>query len=287
MKMTDEELAQELKRSKRGGAGGKVLEILGGLVIAAGLLLGGSLPLILVGAILAGLGEWLRKRKRDDAGQQAFNTIGPEVLSKFFEKISLSPVGEMVDAEKSDIPLEVHSSISYNGRIRGMYHGMAAEMCSVVMTDTSSFYRDETEMWETNEQTVYTGQWMVCETGQTYPTGLTIWPRGKLDKVLRTSTIKTGDEDFDKRFNLSCDNASWALEFLNQGRMERFHGLMETAFSDFSVSLHGDGKLYIAAHSGRGFFDIGKGRETPEALRQRYSRELKWFTDAIDTFQPV
>lgn len=55
----------------------------------------------------------------------------------------------------------------------------------------------------------------------------------------------------------------------------------------FSVSLHADGTLYIAVHSGRGFFDVGKGKEPPDALRRRFTREIKWCTDMIDVFRPA
>lgn len=69
--------------------------------------------------------------------------------------------------------------------------------------------------------------------------------------------------------------------------MERILALTNTAFGDFSVSLHSDGTLYIAVHSGRGFFDVGKGKEPPDALRRRFTRELKWCTDMIDVFRPA
>ena len=105
--------------------------------------------------------------------------------------------------------------------------------------------------------------------------------------LFRAKTIKTDYEDFNKHFNLSCDDADWALRFLSPSRMERILALTNTAFGDFSVSLHADGTLYIAVHSGRGFFDVGKGKEPPDALRRRFTRELKWCTDMIDVFRPA
>ena len=63
--------------------------------------------------------------------------------------------------------------------------------------------------------------------------------------------------------------------------------LADTSFGKFGINLNKDGKLYIAVHSGHGFFDIGKGRETPEQLRRRFTGELKWFTGMIDVFRPV
>ena len=35
------------------------------------------------------------------------------------------------------------------------------------------------------------------------------------------------------------------------------------------------------------FFDVGKGKESPDALRRRFTRELKWCTDMIDVFRPA
>ena len=76
-------------------------------------------------------------------------------------------------------------------------------------------------------------------------------------------------------------------QFLKTAVCGFFMALADSAFSPFAVCLRDDGRLYIAAHSGRGFFDVGKGREDPAQLRQRFAGELKWFTDVIDTFRPV
>lgn len=140
---------------------------------------------------------------------------------------------------------------------------------------------------ERNEKEVYAGQWMLCELGREFPTWLTIWPRGKLEKLLNARTIRTGNEAFDKQFNLSSDDEQEALRILKPSRMERIMKLADTSFGKFGINLNKDGKLYIAVHSGHGFFDIGKGRETPEQLRRRFTGELKWFTDMIDVFRPV
>lgn len=68
-------------------------------------------------------------------------------------------------------------------------------------------------MWEKNEQVVYTGQWMLSELNREFPTWLTIWPRDKMDKLFRSKTIETGNEDFDKRFNLAAMMKRWHSVF--------------------------------------------------------------------------
>ena len=108
--------------------------------------------------------------------------------------------------------------------------------------------------------------------------------RERLDKLFGSKTIKTGNEAFDQRFQLSSGDEAAALRILTPSRIQQILALSDSSFGKFAVNLNPDGKLYIAVHSGRGFFDIGKARETPAQLRQRFARELHWFTELIDAF---
>ena len=128
---------------------------------------------------------------------------------------------------------------------------------------------------------------MLCQLNREFPTWLTIWPRDRLDKLFSSKTIQTGNEGFDKRFNLSSDDEAAALRILSPSRMERILALADSPIGKFAVNLNPDGRVYIAVHSGHGFFDIGKGYENPAQLRQRFAHELRWFTDMIDTFRGV
>lgn len=67
---TDAQLAQDLRKGALGGAGGRILEILGGIAVAVGLAAGVLLPVILAGAVLIGLGGWIgrRPKARPDSG---------------------------------------------------------------------------------------------------------------------------------------------------------------------------------------------------------------------------
>lgn len=125
---------------------------------------------------------------------------------------------------------------------------------------------------------------MLCQLNQEFPTWLTLWPRERLDKLFGSKTIKTGNDAFDQRFQLSSGDEAAALRILTPSRIQQILALSDSSFGKFAVNLNPDGKLYIAVHSGRGFFDIGKARETPAQLRQRFARELHWFTELIDAF---
>ena len=283
--MTDEQLAQELRKSKGGKLGGKILSLLGVVIAVVGIILGGNIALIVLGGVVLALGQAVQGKSKDKASQQTFDATAPDIVSAALENVQMNPTPHLLDAKDTNIPLPSHTHCSGSGYVRGTYQGLTTELCTVRLTEVSEVQREETGMWEKNEREVYTGQWILCELGQEFQTWLTIWPRDKMDKLFNARTIKTGNEMFDKRFNLSSDDEAATLRILTPGRMERILTLADSSIGKFAVNLNPDGRLYLAVHSGRGFFDIGKGRETPEQLRQRFARELRWFTDMIDAFR--
>ena len=285
--MTDEQLAQELRKSKGGKLGGKILLLLGVVIAVVGIILGGNIALIVLGGVVLALGQAVQGKSKGNANQQTFDAIAPDIISAAFENVQMNPTPHLLDAEATNIPLLSHTCCSGSGYIRGTYQGLTTELCTVRLTEVSEVQREETGLWEKNEQEVYTGQWMLCQMNREFPTWLTIWPRERLDKLLRAKTIKTGNETFDKRFNLSSDDESAALRILTPGRIERIMALEDSSFGRFAVNLNRDGRLYLAVHSGHGFFDIGKGYENPAQLRQRFAHELRWFTDMIDAFRAL
>lgn len=285
--MTDEHLSQQLRKSKGGTLGGKILSLLGLVIAVVGIVLGGNIVLVVIGGVILGLGQMVQGKSKGNANQQAFETIAPDIVSAVFENVQMNPTPHLLNAKDTNIPLPSHTYCSGSGYIRGTYQGLTTELCTIRLTEVNEFQREETGLWEKNEQEVYTGQWVLCELNREFPTWLTIWPRERLDKLFNAKTVKTSNEVFDKRFNLSSDDETAALQILTPSRMERILALADSSFGKFAVNINHDGRMYLAVHSGRGFFDIGKGRETPELLRQRFTRELQWFTDMIDAFRDV
>ena len=285
MNMTDEQLSRQLRKSKGGKLGGKLLSLLGGVVAIAGIILGGNIVLVVIGGVILGLGQMVQGKSKDNANQQTFETIAPDIVGAVFENVQMDPAPHLLAAEDTNIPLPSHTHCSGSGYVRGTYRDLTTELCTVRLTEVSEVQREETGLWEKNEQEVYTGQWMLCQLNREFPTWLTIWPRDRLDKLFSSKTIQTGNEGFDKRFNLSSDDEAAALRILSPSRMERILALADSSIGKFAVNLNSDGRLYIAVHSGRGFFDLDKGRENPAQLRERFARELRWFTDMIEAFR--
>ena len=79
--MTDEHLSRQLRKSKSGKLGGKLLSLVGGVVAIAGIILGGNIVLVVIGGVILGLGQMVQGKSKDKASQQAFDAIAPDIVS--------------------------------------------------------------------------------------------------------------------------------------------------------------------------------------------------------------
>lgn len=234
--------------------GKRLLSILGLLIAIVGIVFGGNLVLVIIGCVILGLGQMI-KDKED-------NELNMNVVHEFFEDVKMNPESHILNVSDTNIPLPKHDYCSGSGYVQGKYKGLDVEFCTIKLTDVTEILRDETGLWEKNENTVYTGEWMLCKLDQRFNTWLTIYTRSLLDK----QSIKTGNETFDKKFNLCCGDEKLVFEILDSNRLERIIALSN---HKFSISLNEDGRLYMAIHGGHGF----------------NSENLQWFVDMIDVFR--
>lgn len=232
--------------------GKRLLSILGLLIAIVGIVFGGNLILVIIGCVILGLGQMI-KDKED-------NELNMNVVHEFFENVKINPESHILNVSDTNIPLPKHDYCSGSGYVQGKYKGLDVEFCTIKLTDVTEILRDETGLWEKNENTVYTGEWMLCKLDCKFKTWLTIYHRNVLDK----QTIKTGNEAFDKKLNVTCGDEKLALEILDSNRLEK---IMALSNHKFSINLNEDGRLYIAAHSFKNMND------------------LKWFVDMIDVFK--
>lgn len=236
------------------GMGKRLLSILGLLIAIVGIVFGGNLVLVIVGCVILGLGQMI-KDKED-------NELNMNVVHEFFEDVKMNPESHILNVSDTNIPLPKHDYCSGSGYVQGKYKGLDVEFCTIKLTDVTEILRDETGLWEKNENTVYTGEWMLCKLDQRFNTWLTIYTRSLLDK----QSIKTGNETFDKKFNLCCGDEKLVFEILDSNRLERIIALSN---HNFSINLNEDGRLYMEIHGGHGF----------------NSENLQWFVDMIDVFR--
>ena len=161
--MTDAALSQQLRRHRSGKLTGRLLSLVGVVIAVAGMVLGGNIVPIILGGVILALGQTIQRKTREQAGQQTFRAIAPDVVSAVFENVQLDPAAHLLNAEDTNIPLPGHSYCSGSGYIRGTYQGLTTELCTVKLTEVDAFQREESGQWEKTEHEVYTGQWLLCE----------------------------------------------------------------------------------------------------------------------------
>lgn len=169
--MTDEQLARELQNGKRGRGRGKLLTVVGCVVLAIGIFTSVT-ALTVIGIVVALLGQGVLNKHQKAAGKAVFESLVPEIMNANFEDVQ--PIGKqnLVDIKGSNIPLPSYVYDNASGRIDFTYRGLTSELCTVTLTDVDEYRNENNDMMESAERVVYTGQWMACELGKTYPAEL-------------------------------------------------------------------------------------------------------------------
>lgn len=285
----DQQLMEDIRSNRRSGKAGKVLVCVGLIIVAIGAVAGFMIPVMIAGAVLSIIGERIQEKKRNEVAHQLSGSVVQDALKAVLEDPALDPNKSLgyKPVDGSGIPLIDHSSVRGSNYVRGRYKGMEVELSSIDLYKDTSTYIEEMNQWKESEDVIYRGQWLVCRFGVPSNVDLTLCPSGKLDRLFRRDSIKTGNETFDKRFRLGSDTEPALRSFLTPGRVERLLAMADTADGGLSLALRRDGTLYIAVQSGHGFFDIGKARESAAELRERFTRELRWYTDMIDLMRPA
>ena len=152
--MTDEALSQQLRRHRSGKLAGRLLSLVGVVIAVAGMVLGGNIVPIILGGVILALGQTIQRKTREQARQQTFRAIAPDVVSAVFENVQIDPAAHLLNAEDTNIPLPGHSYCSGSGYIRGTYQGLTTELCTVKLTEVDAFQREESGQWEKTEHEV-------------------------------------------------------------------------------------------------------------------------------------
>lgn len=112
--------------------GKKILSILGLGIVLIGIVFGGNLVLILVGAILLGLGQTSKENGNNSKNKQVFH--------EFFDDVNIDPVSHLLDVSDTNIPLPKHDYCSGSGYVQGKYKGLDIELCTIKLIDVTEVF---------------------------------------------------------------------------------------------------------------------------------------------------
>lgn len=168
-------------------------------------------------------------------------------------------------------------TVALYGRTRVEINAVSFYLVRVVSNGESGF---PSEYYDT----IFQGLWFIFELEKKPDFELGVSTQDILDKFIKPKTLKTGNEEFDKRFVVSSPESEKALAFLS-GKVSDF--LLEKTKDirkEFYFYISKDGHLHVALETGNRLFKSGSKKfdldeKTSEALEQ-----ISFFTDIADEF---
>ena len=282
---TGEQLSAELGMGRAKAVIGKVVTVIGG-VLLIGSVLTGQLPLALLGLVVAMIGGYTLSKHNESIKKTLSEEVVNGVLAEVFGEVEYNPFGHIPDTAIEGAHMLFPISFE---RVRGsdyvkaMYKGMPLELSDVELYHVDSVYNEERNEWEDRENLAFQGQWLICGGSRKLSGEVHLAPcTGKSRRQFKKERILTGNEAFDERFIVTAQYEQEAFYILTPHMMEYILDVQQKSGGDLYMSFLQDEKMHIAVKSGRNFFELGRSRAETSALRGKFLGEIRWFTDMFD-----
>ena len=282
--MSDEQLTQELKSHNSASKAAGIVMVIGIILMIIGII-GFTISLIVAGLVIAIIAGVIRNGRKSTIKKQLSDNLVKSALEDVFDNVIYEPFKAMPSSLvwESDMMLPVSfNTVEGSDHIKASYKGLDIEMGDVSLVDSGEIYNDETQMYEKVESTVFRGQWLVCDFGRELVSDVKLAARSRADRALKKASIKTENEEFNKRFTIVSDNEQEAFYILTPHMMEYIMSMADKGGGEVYMSFLRKGKLHIAVKTNRDFFEMGSGSPDAAALRRKFTGEIRYFTDLID-----
>lgn len=282
--MSDEQLTQELRSHNSASKAAGIVMVIGIILMIIGII-GFMIPLIVAGLVIAIIAGVIRNGRKSTIKKQLSDNLVKSALEDVFDNVVYEPFKAMPSSLvwESDMMLPVSfNTVEGSDHIKASYKGLDIEMGDVSLVDSGEIYNDETQMYEKVESTVFRGQWLVCDFGRELVSDVKLAARSRADRALKKASIKTENEEFNKRFTIVSDNEQEAFYILTPHMMEYIMSMADKGGGEVYMSFLRKGKLHIAVKTNRDFFEMGSGFPDAAALRRKFTGEIRYFTDLID-----
>ena len=261
---------------------------LGMILVAIGFFAKSAVPIIL-GIVLAMLGQWQKGRAEKEHHASAQSASIRPALNDVFDTVDYRPDERLTVLDIDPMQLLLHTSYHYvdgSDKTTATYHGLQLLLGNVRLMETDTFRDEETNMETTSVTSSWRGFWLIAELDRTLPCDLRIIPRGALEKLIRTRGVRTGDEAFDKGYIVFSDNEEEVLRVLTPHMREALVRLLELLGKNGGISFRVEGKVHLAA-GGRQLFVPDRGITDVAMTRMKFAKELHWVTTLLDEVGPL
>lgn len=284
-----ERLESELKGQKSRVLLGKIIKAVG-TIMAVGCFMIGMIPMALVGALIIFIGGKIQDSGSTTIKKQLGNHLIRGVLEEVFQNVTYDPFGHIpwnyVKESYMMFPFQI-DNIQGSDYVKGTYKGLQVELSDLTFLEEVPDMDEETGIQRTNEREVFKGQWLVCDFGKELSAEVQLATRTRFERLMKTATIKTENEEFNKKFSVRSAVEEEAFYILTPHMQEYILQMAGKAGGNVYMSFLRNGKLHLAVGTGRDSFELGKSKVDAEQLRQKFVGELRWFTDLIDELQLV
>ena len=198
---------------------GKALSGLGLVIAAIGAILGGAVPVIVVGVVLLIIGGLMSSAGGKKLQGAAQGGLAQAAMEQVLEEAEYHP-GSCIDGGKfaeSSLSLPSADNVGGSGLVCGKYHGRPLEISNLELSNTQAYQNPETEVWEDRELPIFKGQWMAADLGRTLPCDVQAAPKGKLATACWPGGLRPENPEFDRRFNVRCENLTAGQSLLSPG----------------------------------------------------------------------
>ena len=151
--------------------------------------------------------------------------------------------------------------------IKATYRGLNIELSDVELINAEEITDAEGNV-DRSENTVFRGQWLICDFGKELSGEVHISGKSKKSYGVSISgNVKMENERFNRQFFVNAQNPQEAYYILTPHMMEYILTMSEKSGGTVYMSFLRGGKVNI------------------ESLRNKFLGELRWFTSIIDELQ--
>ena len=275
-KMTDSELTAELRKLKTISLIATVFVYLLGALMIVMFITGNTAPAFVL-LVLAFAAGWFKISSDKKIKKLTGDNLMSSILTETFGEHKYLPHGHLsVDAVKSaGLDLPEFNEASGSDYLKAAWKGLPIELSNIQL-DLADSIIDAAGNNQERRQTIFTGVWMICDTGKKSEANVRVTERSKQGK----GGIRTEIEEFNARFNVASESELEAFRVLTPHMMERIMKVSGGA-DKLHISFLADGKVHIALE-GKQFFGLGNGTPDASKLREKFTSELSELTNIIE-----
>lgn len=223
------------------------------------------------------------------------DNILPSVLQDAFESAEYISGNRLSDdlIRSVDMSLPPYQHVCGSDYIKGVYHGLPFELSHIDLTVTKEreveVEEDGERRWkiEKYEESVFSGQWMVCELGKAIGGELFVRKRRQQDDtraegdaMILGELIEEAPRDaFSEEFYTICSGT--AGRFMTDEMKKYIMDAREISGHRFRMRITPEGRVHLIGHNSFHVREIASEEELA-ALIGEYKKLISFFTDCLD-----